>query len=177
MTTFYRYDEWGWYIGTVEFAHERSTPTPPTNLSLDNTGFVLRANWNGSEWIDLEYVHRPDDESGEVANQVAYLKESFEEKVIEEKHANILYLGNLYEATAEKRGDIVALLAIGVLPPGFYWYDKDDNPTALDIDQLRGLAIAIAMRDMSIYEKLAAKTAALYACTTLAEVAAIGWDD
>lgn len=176
MTTYYRYDDWGWYVGTVDFHQERSTPVAPANLSLEPTEGSNRSNWNGSGWVNLPYV-TPPTEAQEVLNQIAYVKAIFETKVVEDRFQPITYLGNVYETTQQKREEIISLLAIGILPEGFYWFDINDTPTVLTLEQLRILAATVASRDLAIYQKLATKNAALDACTTLEQVAAISWED
>ncbi len=176
MTTYYRYDDWGWYIGTVDFAHIRSTPVAPTNQSLEETENSLRSNWTGTAWSQIPYV-APPTEAGEVLSQIAYKKETFEARVIQDRFQPIEYLGNTYETIPQKREEIISLLAIGLLPEDFYWFDINDVPTSLNLDQLRILAASVVGRDMALYQKLGAKFMALDACTTLAEVEAISWDD
>ena len=176
MTTYYRYDDWGWFVGTVDFNHARSTPVGPINQSLEETENSLRANWNGTSWVNMPYI-APPTEAGEILTQIAAKKETFEARVVADRFADIEYLGNVYETTPQKREEIISLLAIGLLPPNFYWFDANDQPTNLDLEQIRLLAATVAGRDMQIYQKLAIKFAALEASTTLAEVESITWED
>ena len=107
MTTYYRYDDWGWYVGTVDFHHARSTEAAPDNQNLSPTEGSNHANWNGSQWVNLPYVAPPSD-AQEVLNQINYIKAIFETKVVEDRYQPITYLGNIYETTQSKREEIIS---------------------------------------------------------------------
>lgn len=163
-------------MGEIESYQDMSTPIKPKNLSLEPTVGSNRSNWDGAAWISIPYV-TPPTEADELLNRIDSAKEDFEKRVVEDRFQPITYMGNVYETTLQKRGEIVSLLAIGILPEGFYWFDINDSPTSLSLEQLRTLAATIASRDLGIYQKLATKQAALDACTTLEEVSAIVWND
>lgn len=55
---YYKYDDFGWYIGPG--TGQRTTPTAPTNTSLDETEGQPRSNWTGYEWIELPYSKPPE---------------------------------------------------------------------------------------------------------------------
>jgi hypothetical protein len=53
----YRYDLYGWYVGEVEKAVQRSTTIAPDNLTLSAKPGDMRANWTGHKWVDRPYVY------------------------------------------------------------------------------------------------------------------------
>jgi len=55
MTTYYKFDLYGFYDGETEQALQRTTDVEPTNKSITTTPGENRANWTGYEWRDQAY--------------------------------------------------------------------------------------------------------------------------
>lgn len=52
----YKYDFAGWYTGSTDQQHERSTPIAPANLIVTDVVGEMRSNWTGYAWSNLPYV-------------------------------------------------------------------------------------------------------------------------
>lgn len=57
---YYIYDFAGWYAGSTDEMHPRSTTIAPTNLSTSNEDGLLRSNWSGTYWFEAPYVYAED---------------------------------------------------------------------------------------------------------------------
>lgn len=57
--TAYRYDTFGWYVGTIEIGKVKtSTRIPPTNTSLLQSEGVMRSYWDGRKWVEKPYKYQ-----------------------------------------------------------------------------------------------------------------------
>lgn len=52
----HKYDFAGWYTGSTDQQHERSTPIAPANLIVTEVAGEMRSNWTGYEWMNLPFV-------------------------------------------------------------------------------------------------------------------------
>lgn len=63
----------------------------------------------------------------------------------------------------------------GAVPSGFFVPDVNDNPVAMTLTELNGLAAAVAAQEWSAFTKLATLRHQVGAATTVAEVQAVVW--
>lgn len=56
----YEFDLGGWYCGTAEEAHPRTTQIAPDDMTMTTEPGVMRSNWIGTGWSMLPFAPLPD---------------------------------------------------------------------------------------------------------------------
>lgn len=172
----YRYDEYGWYAGDIIGTDtSRATQLEPQSLAIHNNVGQPRANFSNGAWsiipFELPYFE-PEDLTPIRADRKAKL---YNEMKIAEAMP-IFYEGHYFPTDYDIRSDIVAIIAIGILPDGFFWFDVEKNPILInDINYMKGLAAAIANRKMYYYVLLSQKNAQVDSAVSAEEIETVEW--
>lgn len=172
----YRYDEYGWYAGDVIGTDtSRATQLEPQSLAIHNNVGQPRANFSNGAWsiipFELPYFE-PEDLTPIRAAKKAELYNDM--KIAEAMP--IFHEGNYFPTDYDIRADIVAIIAIGILPDGFFWFDAEKNPILInDINYMKGLAAAIANRKMYYYVLLSQKNEQVDNAVSIEEIETVEW--
>lgn len=172
----YRYDDYGWYAGDIIGTDtSRATQAEPPSLAAHTNEGVDRANFSGGFWSMIPYSN-PVYDVGDLEPARALKKLSLYNDMKISEVMPILYQGDIFPTDYDIRSDIIAAIAIGTLPSGFFWFDVNKYPVFTDdINYMRGLAASIAARKMQYYVVLSGLNAAVDAATTEQEISAVEW--
>lgn len=172
----YRYDDYGWYAGDIIGTDtSRATQIEPPSLSIRNEVGANRANFSNGEWLLIPFELPEYSEEDLTPYREEKTKQLFNDMSIAQ-YMPIEFMGNSYPTDDQARADIIALLAIGVLPDGFFWFDVNKTPISInDIEYMRGLAGSIAVRKMTYYATLGYKQGLVNTATSKAEIDAVTW--
>lgn len=95
------------------------------------------------------------------------------------KSANVAYMGTTFLADAASQqifGQALTVYkAVGSTPDGFFATDAGGNQVPMTLDQLQGLAVAIAAQVNAAFHRWVTAQTSLAAATTIAEAQAISW--
>ena len=172
----YRYDDYGWYAGDIIGTDtSRATQIEPPSLSISNEVGANRANFSNGEWLLIPFELPEYSEEDLTPYREEKTKQLFNDMSIAQ-YMPIEFMGNSYPTDDQARADIIALLAIGVLPDGFFWFDVEKNPILInDINYMKGLAAAIANRKMYYYVLLSQKNEQVDNATSAEEIETVEW--
>ncbi len=172
----YRYDDYGWYAGDIIGTDtSRATQIEPPSLSISSEVGANRANFSNGQWSLIPFEVPEYTAEDLTPSKAEKIKQLFNDMTIAQ-YMPIEFMGDSYPADDQARADITALLAIGILPDGFFWFDVNKNPISInDIEYMRGLAGAIATRKMVYYATYVYKQGLIEAATTQAEIDAVTW--
>ena len=148
----YRYDDFGWYDGDIIGTDtSRATQQEPPSLAIHNNEGEQRANFSGGFWSMIPYS-APVYNIGDLTPVRDAKKLSLYNDMKIAEEMPILFDGHYFPTDYDIRSDIVAVVAIGILPDGFFWFDVEKNPISInDINYMKSLAAAIANRKMYYY--------------------------
>lgn len=148
----------------------------PNNLTLE-TVVSIPAQFVGGGWSYAEGVWT----SNEIADQVI-LPVKRAEKIAQleaqssaANTANIDYLGHSWRADLAGQALLAQVLSLDAVPSDMYWRDSSGVSYTMTLQELKGLGLAILIRGLGIDTNLKAKTAAVKAATTAAEIDSIAW--
>ena len=95
--------------------------------------------------------------------------------------ASVTFAGVVYDSDPASREALTATLTVlqpvGAVPQGFTWRAADNTDHALTLAQLQGLAAAMLDHGYAQHLKARQKKALIEAAQSVAEVAAVVWED
>lgn len=172
----YRYDEYGWYAGDmIGTDTSRSTQLEPQSLAIHNNVGQPRANFSNGAWVMIPFEFPYFEPEDLTPLKTAKKAKLYNDMKIAEAMP-ILFDGHYFPTDYDIRSDIVAVIAIGILPDGFFWFDVEKNPISInDINYMKSLAAAIANRKMYYYVLLSQKNAQVDSAISAEEIEAVEW--
>ena len=172
----YRYDDYGWYAGDIVGTDtSRATQQEPPTLAIHNNLGQPRANFSNGAWTMIPYSAPVYDVVDLTPVRAAKKLALYNDMKISEAMP-ILYQGDIFPTDYDIRSDIISIIAIDVLPDGFFWFDVNGSPVVIsDINYMKGLAGSIASRKMHYYIILSQLNNAVDLAENEQEINAIEW--
>jgi len=103
---YYTFDFAAWYSGTSEEWVPNSTTVAPTNFSTSETNGLLRSNWYGTEWVEVEYLYR---ENPYIAQRKAEIWDQIKAYRTERLAGGYLYDGHWYHSDLAAKIELLGL--------------------------------------------------------------------
>lgn len=165
----YFYDIHGWF--TSKPLTGRSTEAIPPTLSETTDEEGIRANWTGTEWIELEYFHSENSSASLQDAKDALTKQATEKRWECEISGVTLPDGTRVGTTIEDQNRITSVVSnaelAGVLAVDF---KSASGWVTLSIEQVKGIAVFIARHVQDCFSAERKHHEAIAQLTSLGEV-------
>lgn len=176
--TWYKYDDYGWYIGELEAGStdtSRATELAPQSLSTDAEVGQLRSIFFGTHWVLLPYtipVEPPED----LTVHKSAKKDELYNELQSALESPIDYLGNTFPTDNSAVSMLTSIMALERLPVNCFWWTVNKLPIPVEsMDFIYGLSGAIADRSAGYYNKLVMLSVKVEQATTHDEIDDIKW--
>ncbi len=137
-------------------------------LEGQSTGKLIRPDVNGRP----ELQDPPPPTLDEVkAVQIAQIDAAYADAI----QQPVQYMGTVFQADFDSQDTMTKVLAPGVLPPGFFWLDTNNERVPMTLDDLRGLAGVVLMQGQAAFSTRIALKAAVRAAQDVDDVHAVAW--
>ena len=149
-------------LGWFDTDHGEFPNLPPSDYLLTLTDVQWAQRGSGWQVQDRTLAAVPGISLADAKTaQLASVSASYAQAI----QSDVSYMGTIFQADTNSQALLGLTLgnlnAIGATPPGFAWWDKNNNPVPMSLPQLQGLANAMWVAGFSMFVRKQSRKSAI----------------